>query len=329
MSNLNLSIAIGDYDRVRPLLAGRVLIDGVSPVFMTLSPEEIFYRAFRNGEFDVCEMSLSSYLVKLSRGESDYIGIPAFLSRTFRHTSIYVRKSRIKQPADLKGKRIGIPEYQLTALVWARALLEDQYGVQPKDVTWVLGGIDKPDRIEKIALDLGPDIRFESAPAGETISSLLDKGEIDAYIAPRAPFGAAASNPEVGWLFDDPVEAAKTYYRETGIFPIMHVLGVRQSLVKQHSWLPMALFKAFEESKRQAIEALCDISASKITLPFVEEQILAARQLMGNDYWSYGVEPNRQTLEVFARHHFKQGLSPRLVSVDEMFYPTTYDSYKI
>nr|WP_218951510.1 ABC transporter substrate-binding protein [Eoetvoesiella caeni] len=320
---------MGDYDRVRPLMSGAVQIDGVDPVCMTLSPEETFFRTFRHQEFDIAEISFSSYLVKLARGESDYVGVPVFLSRTFRHTSIYVRKDRIKKPEDLKGCRIGIPEYQLTALVWARALLWDQYGVCPEDVTWVLGGIEKADREEKITLDLGPKIRLEQAPKGETISSLLDKGLIDGYIAPRAPVGAALSNPNVGWLFDDPIAAAKAYYAETKIFPIMHLVGIRRSLVEQHAWLPAAVFKAFNASKDVALAALTDISAPKITLPFVEEQILAARKLMGEDFWSYGVEPNRHVLETLTRHHHRQGLSPRQIEVSELFHPSTYDSFKI
>jgi len=219
MSKLQLSIAMGDYDRTRALLDGSVQIDGVDPVCMTLSPEETFFRAFRNVEFDISELSFSSCLVKASRGESPYVAVPVFLSRAFRHTSIYVRKDRIKKPEDLKGCRVGVPEYQLTANVWARALLQDDSGVRPEDITWVRGGIDTPGRPEKITLQLPSALRLESAPEGETISALLDRGEIDGFIAPRPPSGAALKNPAVGWLFDDPTAAAKDYYRRTGSFP--------------------------------------------------------------------------------------------------------------
>lgn len=329
MSKLSLSFAIGDYDRNRPLIDGRVQVDGVDPVCMTLSPEEIFFRVFRNQEFDVSEMSLSSYVVKTANGDCPYIGVPAFLSRAFRHTSIYVRRDRIKSPADLKGKRIGIPEYQLTAIVWARALLQEEYGVAPEDVIWVRGGIDTPGRPEKLKLNLPPGVRLETAPEDTTISDMLDRGEIDAFIAPRAPYGAAAHNPNVGWLFPDPTAVAKEYYQRTRIFPIMHLVGVRKSLVEQHPWLPGAIFKAFEASKQMAMEHLLDTSATKITLPFVEEQIKAAQALMGEDYWSYGVEENRTTLETFLRHHHAQGLSSRLVTVDELFHPSTFETFKI
>ena len=329
MNKLRLSIAMGDYDRTRALLDGRVQIDGVDPVCMTLSPEETFFRAFRGVEFDISELSFSSYLVKASKGESPYIAVPVFLSRAFRHTSIYVRKDRIKTPADLKGKRVGLPEYQLTAHVWARAILADDFGVQPADIQWVRGGIDTPGRPEKIKLQLPPDVRLENAPEGVTISEMLDRGDIDGFIAPRPPSGAALKNPHVGWLFDDPTAAAKDYYRRTGIFPIMHVVGVRKELAAQHPWLPGAVFKAFNQAKAHALEQLADTSATKVTLPFVEEQLKAARETMGSDYWAYGVEASRRTLEAFVHHHYAQGLSAKRMSVDEIFHPATYESYSI
>ena len=329
MNKLQLSIAMGDYDRTRALLDGSVQIDGVSPVCMTLSPEETFFRAFRGVEFDISELSFSSYLVKASKGESPYIAVPVFLSRAFRHTSIWVRKDRIKKPEDLKGKRVGVPEYQLTANVWARAILQDDFGVSPADMHWVRGGIDTPGRPEKIKLQLPADVRLENAPEGVTISDMLDRGDIDGFIAPRPPSGAALHNPNVGWLFDDPTATAKDYYRRTGVFPIMHVVGVKKELAAAHPWLPGAVLKAFTQAKAVALEKLADTSATKVTLPFVEEQLKAARDAMGDDYWAYGVAASRRTLETFVRHHFAQGLSARLMSVDEIFHPATYESYSI
>lgn len=329
MSKVQLSIAMGDYDRTRALFDGRVQIDGVDPVYMLLSPEEMFFRAMRSQDFDVTELSLSSYLVKHSKGECPYVAIPVFLSRAFRHTSIYVRKDRIKRPEDLKGKRVGLPEYQLTANVWARSILQDDYGVRPEDITWVRGGIETPGRPEKIKLDLPANVHVEPAPDGTTISELLDRGEIDGFIGPRPPSRQALKNPDIGWLFDDPTAVAKDYYRRTGVFPIMHVVGIRKELAEHHAWLPGALLKAFTQSKAAALELLADTSATKVTLPFVEEQLKAARQTMGEDYWSYGVAAARKTLETFVRHHHSQGLSARLVSVDEIFHPSTYETFSV
>ena len=330
MAKLNLSVAVGDYDRTRPLIDGAVQIDGVDPVFMTLTPEEIFFRAFRHAEFDICELSLSSFTVRTARGDNPYVGIPAFPSRAFRHTSICVRKDRgIEAPADLRGRRIGTPEYQLTACVWARALLQEEYGVRPSEISWVRGGMEQPGREEKIALSLPADIKIEQAPAGETLSGMLERGELDGIIGPRAPSCFERGHPEVGWLFADPTAVASDHYRRTGIFPIMHVLGVRKSLAEHHPWLPAALLKAFEQAKVRALAHLTDTSATKVTLPFVEEQLRRARQLMGEDFWSYGVQRNRAVLDVFLNHHYAQGLSPRRVTIEELFHPATLEAHKI
>jgi 4,5-dihydroxyphthalate decarboxylase len=296
---------------------------------MTLPPEEIFFRAMRTEDFDICELSLSSFSVRTARGDNPYVGVPAFVSRAFRHTSIYVRTDRVTEPKDLLGRRIGVPEYQLTANVWARALLQDDYGVKPSDVHWIRAGIEQPHRPEKITIELPPNVHLENGPPGKTISQLLEEGAIDAFIAPRPPKLVAGGNSRIGWLFRDPVAAAQDYFRRTGIFPIMHLIGVRRTLAEQHPWLPAAVLKAFEESKVHALEALGDTSAAKVTLPFVEEQLRAARALLGEDFWPYGVEANRHTLETFLRHHHEQGLSSRKVNVEELFHPATRERYSV
>jgi 4,5-dihydroxyphthalate decarboxylase len=328
MGKLNLSVAVGPYDRTRALVDGSVRIDGVNTIAMTLSPEEIFFRAFRKAEFDICELSLSSFTVKTAQGDCPYVGVPAFVSRAFRHTSIYVRTDRIKKPADLKGKKVGLPEYQLTANVWARAILEDDHGVKPSDIHWVRGGIESAERPEKIAIKLPADVKMENAPAGKSISMLIDEGAIDGFIAPRPP-SIPGGNPDVGWLFSDPTTAAKDYYKRTGIFPIMHLVGVRRELAEKHPWLPGAVLKAFEQAKAAALDRLGDTSATKVTLPFVEERLAEARALMGSDFWPYGIAANRKTLDAFLRHHHAQGLSLRLVTADELFHPGTHEGFKL
>ena len=249
MAKLSLSVAVGDYDRTRALIDGSVAIDGVDPVYMPLVPEEIFFRAFRAAEFDICELSLSSYAIKTAQGDCPYIAVPAFVSRAFRHNAVYVRTDRIKKPADLKGKKVGVPEYQLTANVWARAFLDDDYGVKPADIHWIRGGIEQPGRPEKLTVKLPAGVRLDNAPEGATISALLEAGEIDGFIAPRPPSRIEKGHPHIGWLFPDPVAVAKDYFKRTGLFPIMHVLGIRRALAEQHPWLPGAVLKAFEQAK--------------------------------------------------------------------------------
>ncbi len=329
MARLQLSIAIGDYDRTRPLVDGAVQIDSVDPQYMLLDPEEIFFRAFRHADFDICELSMSSYCVKTAAGTSPYIAVPVFPSRAFRHTSIYVRTDRIRTPEDLRGKRVGVPEYQLTANVYARMVLEEDHGIRPADVTWVRGGYNHPGRVEKISLNLPEDVRLESAAPDETISGLLASGGIDALIGPRAPACFEAGHPNVGYLFPDPQQAATEWYKRTRLFPIMHTLGIRRTLAERHPWLPAAVMKAFQQSKSLALARLGDTSATKVTLPFVEEQLRAARALLGDDFWSYGLEPNRHVLQRFLARHHAEGLSERLLEPEELFHPASLESHKI
>lgn len=329
MNPLRLSLAIGDYDRIRPLVNGTVRIDGVDPIFSILDPEEIFFRAFRYADFDICELSLSSYTVKTAKGESPYIAIPVFPSRAFRHTSVYVRTDRgIDRPEDLRGRRVGVPEYQLTANVWVRVILEE-FGVRPSDITWVRGGYDHPGREEKVALNLPADVRLEDLPAHTTISAALANGSIDAVIGPRAPSCFAAGHPMVKRLWDDPVAAASEWYAKHRVFPVMHVLGIRRELAEQHRFLPGALLKGFEAAKAEAMARLSNTAATKVTLPFVEERLAHARSLMGDDFWSYGLAGNREGLAMFLRAHHAQGLSVRCLEPEELFHPASLETFRI
>ncbi|MCY4240009.1 MAG: ABC transporter substrate-binding protein [Rhodospirillaceae bacterium] len=326
MTRLTLSIAMGDYDRTRPIHDGRVQIDGVNPITFLQSPEEMFFQAFRHQTCDVTELSLSSYCVSLTRENPPYVAVPVFLSRAFRHSSVYVRADRgIEVPQDLRGRRIGIAEYQLTANVWARALLSDA-SVDPDQITWIRGGMDSPGRFEKIKLSLPGDIMLEQAPEGATLNIMLAEGQIDGFIGPRWPRCFHEGHPQVRRLWQDGFGAARTWYAQTGMFPIMHVLGLRRSLAEAHPWLPGAFVKAFTEAKALALQALADTSATKVTMPFVED-VLAIAGEMAPDLWSYGLEPNRETLDYFLRHHHAQGLSSRRLEVDELFHPAAIESY--
>ncbi len=330
MSRLQLSVAIGPYDRMRPLVDGEVQIDAVDPQFMLLEPEEIFFRAMRHEAFDICELSLSSYCLRVARGDSPYVAVPVFPSRAFRHTCIVVRTDRgITRPQDLRGKRIGMPEYQLTANVWARAILEEEYGVAARDIRWVRGGYESPGRVEKLAVTLPEGVVVENAPEGATISGMLAAGELDGVMGPRAPSCFERGDSNIRWLFEDPTAEAQAWFRKTRIFPVMHVLVLRKRLAEAHPWLPGALVKAFEKSKAIALDRLTDTSATKVTLPFVEENLRRARQLMGEDFFSYGLAPNRHVFEYFLRHHHAQGLSSRLLTPEELFHPASVESHKV
>ncbi len=327
---MQLSIAVGDYDRNRPLLDGKVQIDGVAPVVMRLNPEEMFFRAMRHEAFDICELSLSSHTLRVARGDASYIAVPAFVSRAFRHTGIIVRSdSGLTSPSQLKGKRIGIPEWQLTANVWLRALLQDEYGVSMQDVRWVRGGLEQPGRVEKVKLDLPEGVEIEDIGPDDTLREMLADGRIDAFMGPRAPTSFTPSNPDLRWIFEDPTAEAMAYYNKTRIFPIMHVIGIRKSLADAHPWLPMAVYKGFLQSKQIALEALSDTSATKVTLPFIEEQLRGARAMMGDDFWPYGFAASRHVLDYFTAQHHRQGLSQRQVLPEELFHPSTLESYVI
>jgi 4,5-dihydroxyphthalate decarboxylase len=330
MNKLKISLSCGDYDRTRAILDGRVQIEGCELVAAAIEPEEAFHRAFRYQEFDVTEISMSSHMMTTARGDNEYVGIPAFISRVFRQSGIYIRTDRgIRTPQDLKGKKIGVPEYQITANVWIRGILQDEYGVEPKDIHWRRGGVEEPGRGERAPIDLGSDIDLQQVPDDRSLSQMLESGEIDGYIGARAPSCFLRGAPNVGRLFGDYIEAEQDYFRRTRIFPIMHLVGIRKSLVEQNPWLPVSVYKAFVKSKELAVKELNEICHLATTLPWMVHHLNAARELMGEDYWPYGLDANRHTIETFARYHYGQGLSKRLVAPEELFWAPTLDLSKI
>ena len=321
MPQLELSIATGDYDRVRAIKDGRVRVEGCTVRYLTPALEELFIRALIGAEFDACEVSLSSYLIALSRGTTPYRALPLFLSRVFRHSSIYIRTDRgIATPEDLRGKRVGVPEYQMTAALWARGLLEDEYGVKPSDIVWRNGGLEQAGRTEKLALELPPDVKLTPLGPGETLSAMLAEGKLDALVSPRTPscFGKA---PNVARLFSDYRAAERAYCKKTGLFPIMHVLAVRAELLKQHPWLASSLFTAFRQAKDIAIRELEEIGAYNVTVPWLASELADIRAVLGDDYWPYGLAKNRRSLEAALRYSHAQGLSARPLTIEEAFVP--------
>ncbi len=330
MSKLQLSLACAGYDRTRALFDGCVAIDGVDIIPTVLEPEEAFHRAFKYGEFDITEISMSSHTVMTARGEADYVGIPAFLSRVFRHSGIYINTSKgITRPEDLRGKTIGVPEYQITANVWIRGILSDDYGVAADQVHWRRGGIEQPGRGERSPIKLPDSIDLQQIPDDKTLSGMLEAGEIDAMISARAPSCLLRGSPKVARLFPNYKDVEADYFKRTGHFPIMHMVGIRKSLVEQHPWLPVNVYKAFAEAKRLAMHDLNEINMLLVTLPWVVHEYNATRELMGDDYWPYGFKENLHSLDVFTRYHHEQGLSSRKLAPEELFTPSVIDLSRI
>ncbi|HXZ02992.1 MAG TPA: ABC transporter substrate-binding protein [Stellaceae bacterium] len=330
MSRLRLTLACWDYDRTRALADGSVVPDGIDLVYLGLPVEETFFRMLRHREFDAAEMSLSSYAVSLTRSEPPFIAIPVFPSRCFRHSCIFVSaKSGIAEPRQLAGRRVGAPEYQMTAPVWIRGMLQDEYGVDPASCTHVTGGEEEPGRDEKLALDLPARFRIERLGPRQTLAAMIAAGEIDALYTARAP-STHRSRPEaVLRLFENYAEIERAYFRKTRIFPIMHTVVIRRELYRAHPWIAQALHKAFLRAQRKTYDDLAGTAALKTMLPWQIAQVEEVRREMGEDWWAYGLEPNRHVLDTFLRYHHEQGLSQRRLAPEELFAPETLESFKI
>lgn len=330
MPKLPLTLACWNYDRTRALADGRVTVDGVDLNYLNLPVEETFFRMLRHREFDVAEMSLSSYALSLFRENPPFIAIPVFPSRMFRHSCIFVNAhSGIRQPQDLIGKRVASPEYQMTAPVWIRGILSDEYGVPVSSPRYFTGGEEQPGRPEKIALSLPPEFRVQPIPADKTLSQMIDSGEIDALYTARAPstFGRSAN---VRRLFEDYPAVERAYYLKTKIFPIMHVVAIRRDFYEKHRWIAQSLLKAFTLAQRETYEDLREMGALKAMLPWLVQHIEETEKLMGREFWPYGLEPNNiHVLETFLRYSHEQGLAKRLLAPAELFAPESLESFKI
>ena len=325
--NIPVTLACGPYDRTLALALGDVRPAGINLTYLRMPVEEIFWRMTRHQEFDAAEMSLSSYLLRRSRGDDALLAIPVFTSRFFRHSCIFVNAAAgIERLEDLRGKRVGVPEYQMTAAVWIRGFLEDDYGVRPADVRWFRGGLEQPGRVEKLAIDI-PGVEITPIGENQTLSAMLAAGELDALMGARVP--SSLDGVRVRRLFPDYRAVEAEYFRRTGIFPIMHTVAIRRELLDRHPWVARSLYDAFCAAKAHALAQLGESAALTVSLPWLLAELEATRTLMGDDYWSYGVEPNRVALEALARYSHAQGLAARLVRIEELFAPSTLDEYRI
>lgn len=330
IASIPIVLACGDYDRTRAIRDGRVAVEGCAVTYLAMEPEEAFHRAFKHREFDVTELSFSSYLRTVDSGDAPYVGIPAFVSRLFRHSAVYIRTDRgIREPADLKGKLIGLPEYQITAVVWLRGIMQDEYGVKPTDIRWRQGGIEEPGRQERTPLKPIPGIDLKPVPPDKTLSGMLESGELDALYSARAPSCFLRGAPHVGRLFPNFREVEKAYYKKTGIFPPMHLIGIKRELVERHPWLPASLFKAFLQAKTIALREVKEINALPVTLPWLVAEAQETVELMGEDFWRYGARESALEIETLTRYAYEQGLVSRKMGVEDLFPASVIEVSKV
>jgi 4,5-dihydroxyphthalate decarboxylase len=319
-ASLNLTLAVCDYEHVRDLTGGVVVPDGITLTPLVFpSIEEITFRFTRNLEWDVSELSFGKYTALTSQSKAGMVAIPVFPSRVHRHSAIYVRADRgIRSAKDLEGKTIGIPEWAQTAGIYVRGFLSEHYGVDLASIRWLQAGVDEPGRDEKVALTLPSGIRYAGRPDA-SISAMLNSGEIDGAITARAPIAFAQSEGKIVRLFPDYRAEEERLFRKTGVFPIMHLMTIRRAVFDQYPWIAMNLFKAFEEAKRRCLERLRDFTCARAPLPWVAAIANEIVADYGPDPYPYGIEPSRPTIEAFCRYAYEQGVTPRLMTTEDLF----------
>jgi 4,5-dihydroxyphthalate decarboxylase len=316
MAQRTLTIGCRQYDHIRALSDGKVGIDGVDLKFVHLSPpSQIFLRMLHDEAYDVSEMSLSNYMIALGKGDSRFVALPVFPSRVFRHSYIWVQtQSGIDKPEDLKGKRVGIADYSMTALLFVRGLLQHQYGVAPQDIHWFRR------RSEHVAVEIPAGIRIDNIGKDQNLDGLLEAGKLDAVAVTSPPRAFLAGLPSVRRLFTDTRAVEAAYYRETRIFPIMHLMVIRRALYEQDKDLARRLSEAFDAAKKIALDGYEEGLSS---LPWANLDLEYARQIIGDDVYPYGVKNNLATLEAATLYSYEQGLTRRRFEVAELFAQET------
>lgn len=330
MGKIRLTLACWDYDRTRALQDGRVEVEGVELTYLPLRVEETFWRMLRYGEFDAAELSMGSYLIARDKGHPSLVAIPVFPSRAFRHSSIFINSdSGIQQPQDLAGKRVGVPEYQMTMAIWVRGILQHDYGVPPDRVKWCTGGQEKPGRIDKVKHDLPESIDIRPIGPDQTLSSMLENGEIDALLSASLPSPFVRRSPKVRRLIPNFRQVEREYYRRTQIFPIMHTVVLREEVYQRYPWVAQSLYKAFRAAKRRCQESMYDFSALKYMLAWSIADIEEERDLFGDELWPYGLEANQNVLETLVQYTHEQGLIKAKVDIKGLFAANTLEDFKI
>jgi len=318
MANLRLTLACGPYDRTQALRDGTIRPEGIDLNYVTLQPAEIFWRMLQFKEFDASEMSLSNYTTLVGTGQAPFVAIPVYPSRVFRHGYFFIDTAKgIKAPGDLKGKRGGVPEYSMTAAVYMRGLLQNEYGVKPSDVEWVQG------RADRLGHKLPADIRLTQAPAGTELGDLLECGEIDFLMTANNPLSFRRGSPNVARLFPNYPEVEKDYYRRTRIYPIMHTVVIRRDIYERDPWVALNLYKAFLAAKQHAFRLLAETGSPKASFAWLQPLIEEEQKIIGPDWYPYGIEQNRPSLEALLQYTHEQGLTPRRLRIEDLFAPST------
>ena len=329
MSKLKLTIALSDYDHTRDIATGKIPVEGCDVNVLDFEVEEIFYRFTLHREWEVSEMSMAKFVAQVAGDRPDIIGIPVFPSRVCRLSNIYINAdSGIKKPRDLKGKRIGTPEWAQTASVYTRGWLTDHVGVKLQDIDWRQAGANEPGRVEKVKLTLPKGINVTPEPK-KSLSQMLISGELDAAFSAHAPDAFVKGHPKVKRLFPDYQKAEQAYYEETKIFPIMHVIAIRKDVIDANPWVAGNLLTAFEKAKHRSIERARDFTASRYPVPWITDTAETRMKLMGEDYFPYGIEPNRRTLEAFLKWCHAQGITPEKLNPEDLFPKGISGKYKV
>jgi 4,5-dihydroxyphthalate decarboxylase len=325
---LELTLAIHDYDHTRDLVAGKVPVEGVRLRTIELTPPELNARFARLREWEVSEFGLGKFIALRAGGDETITAIPVFPARAFRHSAVYVADaSPLTSLAELAGRRVGVPEWAQTAVVWARGLLTEHHGVDLASVDWYQAGVDEPGRREKVALQLPEGVRLTPRPDA-TLQQLLLAGELDAIITAQPPASFAEGDGRVRRLLADHRAAEEAYVRATGIFPIMHTIAIRRDVYNAHPWVARNLVTAFEAAKRRSDDRLVDAMSPRLPLPWAADDVARAREAFGGDPYAYGIEPNRQTLDALLRYAFDQGVAARRMEVEELFAPTVREAIR-
>jgi 4,5-dihydroxyphthalate decarboxylase len=329
MQNLRITIAMSEYDHVHDFASGEVRAGGLDVTWLTLPIEEIFYRFLKNREWDVSEISFAKCASLIAQGNCDFIAIPVFPSRVFRMSSIYLKRgSSIRTAEDLKGKRIGIPEWAQTAAVYTRGWLTHQVGIPLADVDWYQAGVNQPGRSEKVRLTLPAGVRYTPVP-DRSLTEMLLAGDLDAVFSAHPPQPFEEGRPEIVQLFPQYREMEEQYFKDTGIFPIMHTVVIRREIVDANPWVAMNVLKAFETAKQNSVRRALEMTATRFPLPWCYTYAEEMKHLFGGELFPYGLEANRATLEAFLCFAYEQGVCPRLLKPEELFAKTVLTSFRV